>query len=415
MAVKIVAVVSKISSTSPQKKLPIPRHILPVIVFAQFAGTSLWFAGNAIAGDLQRTFGLAEGGTGSLTSAVQLGFIGGTLVFAVLSIADRFSPSRVFFACAMAGAFFNFCINWLATGLPSLLAFRFLTGFFLAGIYPVGMKISADWFAKDLGKALGWLVGALVLGTAFPHLLKAFGTSFSWKMVVAATSGLAVLGGALLFFTVGDGPSRNLARKFEWDAIPHIFRSGDFRAAAFGYFGHMWELYAMWAFMPLLLATYNEAHGTALPVALWSFVIIAAGSLGCVVGGYFSLKKGSPKVAFAMLLTSGICCLLSPLSFFFPSEIFLAFLVVWGFSVVGDSPQFSSLVAKTAPKAYVGTALTIVNCFGFALTIVSIQLLSNLQPRLTVNWWFLLLAPGAVFGLVSIARLLKSSLHFERQ
>ncbi|MBI1226748.1 MAG: MFS transporter [Bacteroidetes bacterium] len=386
---------------------PIPRHVLPVIVFAQFAGTSLWFAGNAIASELQQAFGLAEGATGNLTSAVQLGFITGTLVFALLSIADRFSPSRVFFACAIAGAFFNFCINWLASGLSSLLAFRFLTGFFLAGIYPVGMKISADWFAKDLGKALGWLVGALVLGTAFPHLLKAFGTSFSWKMVVAATSSLALLGGVLLFFTVGDGPNRSPARKFEWGAIPHIFRSADFRAAAFGYFGHMWELYAMWAFTPLLLIAYNETHGTSLPVALWSFVIISAGSLGCVVGGYFSSKKGSPKVAFAMLLTSGICCLLSPFFFMLPSAIFILFLLVWGFSVVGDSPQFSSLVAKTAPTEYIGTALTIVNCLGFALTIVSIQLLSKLQFQLAAIWWFLFLAPGAVFGLASIYKLLK--------
>ena len=334
----------------------IPPRILPVIVFAQFASTSLWFAGNAIAADLRQAFSLTAGATGNLTAAVQLGFIAGTLVFGVLSVADRVSPSKVFFACAMAGAFFNGCLNWLASGIESLLAFRFLTGFFLAGIYPVGMKISADWFAKDLGRALGWLVGALVCGTAFPHLLKAFGASFSWKMVVTATSILALLGGALLLFAVGDGPHRRPAPKFQWSAIPHIFHSPDFRAAAFGYFGHMWELYAMWAFTPLLLAAYNEAHGTAIPVALWSFLVIAVGSLGCVLGGYSSLKKGSPQVAFTMLLTSGMCCLLSPLLFLSPTWIFLPFLIVWGFSVVGDSPQFSSLVARTAPGEYVGTA-----------------------------------------------------------
>lgn len=374
-------------------------------MFAQFAGTSLWFAGNAIVADLRQAFSLTAGATGNLTAAVQLGFIAGTLVFGVLSIADRFSPSKVFFACAMAGAFFNACLNWLASGVESLLAFRFLTGFFLAGIYPVGMKIAADWFAKDLGRALGWLVGALVFGTAFPHLLKAFGASFSWKMVVTATSALALLGGALLFFTVGDGPNRRPAPKFQWSAIPHIFHSPDFRAAAFGYFGHMWELYAMWAFTPLLLAAYNESHGTDIPVALWSFLVIATGSLGCVLGGYSSLKQGSPKVAFAMLLTSGICCLLSPIFFLSPTWIFLPFLLVWGFSVVGDSPQFSSLVAKTAPSEYIGTALTIVNCLGFTLTIVSIQLLSKIQFQVGANWWFVLLAPGALFGLVSISKL----------
>lgn len=385
----------------------VPRHILPIIVFAQFAGTSLWFAGNAIAADLRQAFSLTAGATGNLTAAVQLGFIAGTLVFGVLSVADRFSPSRVFLACAMAGAFFNGCLNWLASGFESLMAFRFLTGFFLAGIYPVGMKISADWFAKDLGRALGWLVGALVFGTAFPHLLKAFGVSISWKMVMTATSVLALLGGVLLFLAVGDGPHRRPAPKFEWSAIPHIFHSPDFRAAAFGYFGHMWELYAMWAFTPLLLAAYNEAHGAAIPVPLWSFLVIATGSLGCVSGGYLSLKRGSPRVAFTMLLTSGVCCLASPMFFMSPTWIFLPFLLVWGFSVVGDSPQFSSLVARTAPSEYIGTALTIVNCLGFALTVVSIQILSRLQLQFGAAWWFLLLAPGALFGTVSISRLLK--------
>lgn len=376
-------------------------------MFAQFAGTSLWFAGNAISDDLRRAFSLAAGVTANLTTAVQLGFIAGTLVFGILSIADRFSPSRVFFACAVAGAFFNGCINWLASGVESFLALRFLTGFFLAGIYPVGMKISADWFARDLGRALGWLVGALVLGTAFPHLLKASGASLSWKMVVTVTSALALTGGALILFTVGDGPHRTPAPKFKWSAIPHIFHSPDFRAAAFGYFGHMWEVYAMWAFTPLLLAAYNAAHGTLIPVALWSFLVIATGSMGCVVGGYVSLHKGSPRVAFAMLLISGSCCLLSPIFFLLPAWMFLPFLLVWGFSVAGDSPQFSSLVARAAPREYIGTALTIVNCLGFSLTIVSIQLLAQIEYHVGVRWWFLLLAPGAFLGLISISRLVK--------
>lgn len=376
-------------------------------MFAQFAGTSLWFAGNAIATDLRQAFSLTAGATGNLTVAVQLGFIAGTLVFGMLSIADRVSPSRLFLACAMAGAFFNGCLSWLAVGLDWLLAFRFLTGFFLAGIYPVGMKIAADWFHRDLGRALGWLVGALVFGTAFPHLLRALGASLPWQTVVRATSVLALVGGALLFFTVGDGPHRKPASQFEWSAIPHIFHSPDFRAAALGYFGHMWEVYAMWAFTPLLLAAYNEAHGAAIPVALWSFLVIAAGSLGCVSGGYASLKMGSPKVAFRMLLTSGMCCLLSPMFFLTPTWIFLPFLLVWGFSVAGDSPQFSSLVARAAPSQYIGTALTIVNCLGFALTIISIQLLSKIELQVGANWWFLVLAPGAVFGLSSMSRLVK--------
>lgn len=382
----------------------IPAHILPVIVFAQFAGTSLWFAGNAIVGDLQQALHLQADAIGNITSAVQLGFITGTLVFAILSIADRFSPSKVFLLSALAGAFFNICVYWLADSLGLLLVFRFLTGFFLAGIYPIGMKISADWFEKGLGKALGYLVGALVLGTAFPHLLKTFSGSLPWGGILMATSALAVLGGMLLYFMVGDGPHRKPAPKFEWNAIPKIFAFEEFRSAAFGYFGHMWELYALWAFVPTLLATFNKLQETNMAIPLWSFIIISTGGLGCVIGGYISLKKGSSKVAFGMLLTSGIFCLISPLLFLLPTWLFLAALLIWGFAVVGDSPQFSTIIAQTAPKMYVGTALTIVNCIGFALTIFSIQLLVFLGNKISGEWLYVVLVIGPVLGLWSIRR-----------
>ena len=236
----------------------IPNYILPIIVFAQFAGTSLWFAGNAVVADLQQMLQLETDVTGDITAAVQFGFIVGTLVFAFLSIADRFPPNKVFLLSAILGAAFNLAVPFLATDLISLLSFRFATGFFLAGIYPVGMKIAADWYNKGLGKALGYLVGALVLGTAFPHLLKAIGQSLAWKTIIFGTSGLAVFGALLLFLFVPNGPYRKAGAKFEWNVIPKIFGFSQFRAAAFGYFGHMWELYTFWAFTPLITVSYTH-------------------------------------------------------------------------------------------------------------------------------------------------------------
>ncbi len=379
----------------------IPRHILPLIVFSQFAGTSLWFAGNAVIADLQQALQLGDyNALGDMTSAVQLGFIAGTFVFALLSIADRFAPTRVFLMSALVASLFNLGVFFLLDyGLTVVLLLRFLTGFFLAGIYPVGMKIAADWYAKGLGKALGYLVGALVLGTAFPHLIRAFSGDLPWQVVIVTTSLVAAIGGVLLFWLVPNGPHRKKGAQFEWNAITQIFKFPAFRSAAFGYFGHMWELYAFWAFVPQILALSQMTEPDHL--SLWSFIVIAMGSIGCIIGGYWSLKRGSAAVAKWMLLTSGLMCLLSPFLFALPQILFLLALLIWGFAVVGDSPQFSTLVARTAPKQYVGTALTIVNSIGFGLTIFSIQLLTYLTEVIDPRYIFLFLLPGPIFGLLA--------------
>lgn len=380
---------------------PRPRLLLLFIVLAQFTGTSLWFAGNAIMADLQRAYGLAPEALGDLTASVQLGFITGTLVFAVLMVADRFSPSKVFWASSWIAAACNIGVYFLAEGYYGVLLLRFATGFFLAGIYPVGMKIAADWYSTGLGKALGYLVGALVLGTAFPHWLKHQAQSFDWQDILFFTSGLAAAGGLLIGFLVGDGPHRRQGSRFDPRAIQQIFKVKALRQAAFGYFGHMWELYAFWAFVPVFLTYYQGQTGQEFSVSLWSFFIIAIGGLGCVLGGYASLRVGSRRVAYFMLLGSGLCCLLSPLGLSLPPWLLLLFLLLWGFLVTGDSPQFSTLVAQSAPKAYIGSALTLVNSSGFALTIGSIQLLNWAAAQGFQSWMFLLLVPGPVFGLLN--------------
>jgi MFS family permease len=382
------------------------KTILPIIVVAQFCCTSLWFASNAVMSDLVNNFGLTPSAVGQLTAAVQFGFILGTLVFAVLAIADRFSPSKVFLICALLGAVFNTGILWEANTLATILSLRFLTGFFLAGIYPVGMKISADYFEKGLGKSLGFLVGALVLGTAFPHLLKGITNTRPWESVMFSTSSLAVLGGLMIVVLVPDGPYRKQGQGIQLSAFFSIFKNQNLRAAAFGYFGHMWELYAFWAFTPLILKTYNDLHPqTNFNIPFLSFLIIGIGSLACVLSGYLSQAFGTKKIAFISLSLSCVCCLASPLLFATESEaIFIAFLLFWGMVVVADSPLFSTLIAQNAAAEIKGTALTIVNSIGFAITIISIQLISSLKISTDSNSIYTCLAIGPILGLLALSK-----------
>jgi MFS family permease len=382
------------------------KHILPVIVIAQFCCTSLWFAGNGVINDLIVNFNLAPSALGHLTSAVQFGFISGTLVFAILTIADRFSPSKVFFYSALLGAICNLGTVWEGQQLFSLLTLRFLTGFFLAGIYPVGMKIAADYFEKGLGKSLGFLVGALVIGTAFPHLLKQVTSNFPWEYVLITTSILAVIGGSLLVVLVPDGPYRKASQRADLSAFFKVFRNKKFRSVAFGYFGHMWELYAFWAFVPIMLQKYIQTHPeTSLQIPLFSFLTIAVGGIACVLSGYLSQIIETRRVAFTALFLSGLCCLMAPLIFKSGSEwVFISFLMFWGMVVIADSPLLSTLVAQNAPSDMKGTALTIVNCLGFSITIVSIQCINSLNSWIDSNFIYMILALGPLLGLLALKK-----------
>ncbi|GAB5409161.1 MAG: MFS transporter [Balneolaceae bacterium] len=375
-----------------------------MIVFAQFAGTSLWFSGNAIIDDLILKLNLLDMFVGFITMAVQSGFILGTLVFAFLNIADRFSPVKVFLACSVIGALANLGTIW-SSNFTEIMFARVFTGFFLAGIYPVGMKIASDWYNEGLGKALGYLVGALVFGTAFPHLLKYIGSEIDWEWVIIGTSALAVLGGILLLAMVGDGPYRKKFSgfKFDYKSVFKLFRNKNFRSASFGYFGHMWELYTFWAFAPVILTWYFKINnGTMMDVSLWSFIIIAIGGIGCAIGGHISLKYGSKQVAFTSLVLSGICCLLLPLSFDWNLYLFLGLLLFWGFSVIPDSPQFSTLVTQSCDTSYIATGLTIVNCIGFSLTIISIQLVNLIWASQFSVFVFWVMLIGPILGVISI-------------
>lgn len=382
------------------------KRILPIIVLSQFLCTSLWFAGNSVLPDLVSNLDLGPDYLGHLSSAVQLGFIFGTLIFAIFTIADKLSPSKVFFASSIIASLFNFLVSLDGINGTDILLFRFLTGFFLAGIYPVGMKIASDYFQKGLGKSLGLLVGALVLGTAFPHLVKSLTRSLPWKYVIYCTSALSIMGGILINAFVPDGPYRKSSKKFDLRAFLNVFKIKSFRAAAFGYFGHMWELYAFWAFVPFILQYYVSFHSIDINIPLWSFLIIAAGGISCAVGGFLSTKFNPKYIAAFALGLSGICCLLS--SFFISLEysyIFLCFLLIWGLAITADSPMFSTLVAQNSPQSSRGTALTIVNSIGFGITILSIQLLNFLSLSIQAEYLFLILGLGPIFGLILMSRL----------
>lgn len=384
----------------------VPRRILPAIVVSQFAGTSVWFAANAVMGDLQRQLGLPTAALGWLSSAVQAGFIAGTLVFALLMIADRISPRWVFLGCALLAALANAAVALPGAGIGLLVGSRFATGFFLAGIYPVGMKIASGWYQRGLGGALGFMVGALVLGTAMPHALRAIGASWPWREVVLWLSVFAVVGGFVMLALVPDGPHLARGARVKVRGLAVIWRDPRVRASAFGYFGHMWELYAMLVAVPAIISTYLHT-GPTPGVSAMSATVIAMGAFGCVVGGLLALRLGGAPVAATQLAISALCCLASPWMFGAPWWLFAGWLLVWGTTVAGDSPQFSALTAANSPRDVVGSVLTFVNSIGFAISIVTIEL--SVWAASRYGWPAVLpwLAIGPALGLWSMRPLLQ--------
>lgn len=385
----------------------VPRRVLPVIVAAQFAGTSLWFAVNAVMPDLQRELGWAASAVGTLTSSLQLGFIAGTLVFALLAIADRYSPRLVFLLCSLAGALCTVAAWWAVRDYGALLFWRAATGFFLAGIYPVGMKIASQWFTRGLGGALGLLVGALVLGSASPHALRGLsglGTKLPWPSVMLGVAVVAAAGGVLLYVLLPEPPhAPPRGPGLQWRALGSVWTDRRVRASVLGYFGHMWEIYTFWVLVPLLLSA--RLDGTALSLA--AFAIVGSGAIGCVAGGWVARKTGSAAVAGAQLAASGLCCFLSPWLIDAPGPVFALWLVLWGITVAGDSPQFSALTASNAPREAVGSVLTLTNCIGFAISIVSIELFTSLLPSRSLGSLLPWLGIGPLLGLWAMRPLLR--------
>lgn len=369
---------------------------------------SLWFAASAVTPQLRAFWGLTASEAAWLTTIVQLGFVCGTAVAALLNLPDILPSRTLFSVAAFLGAGANAAIL-AAPGYRSALVLRFLTGFFLAGVYPPAMKMIATWFRSQRGLAIGVIVGALTIGSATPYLVRAIPHVGLRPVVLTASVG-AVLAGILVTFGYRDGPFPFTSRAFSWTHVRDVVRVREWRLATASYLGHMFELYAFWTWIPAFLAASVAASAggrfrAPRLIALLAFTTIAIGGFGSVWGGLFADKRGRERLVTISLFMSGTCCLLSGFLFGGPIWVLGALAMTWGFFVVADSAQFSTLVTESVPTHAVGTALTLQTSLGFLLTMLPMQLLPIIAQRTGWRWSFAVLALGPVAGIAAIRRL----------
>jgi MFS family permease len=384
--------------------------MLAVVCVAQFLGMTLWFSATAVTPLLIDEFNISQAHAPWLTMAVQAGFVAGTLFSALSNIADSLNSRTLMFAGSLIGSTANAAVL-LAPGGGSVIALRFVTGASLALVYPPAMKIAAGWFRDGRGLALGFLIGALTLGKAFPHLLASlFGTQWRGPMLLASV--LAIVGGTLVLLVVRDGPYVTATTPFDPHAIRKILSSRGARLAILGYLGHMWELYAMWTWVVVFAWTSLTDSGVANVAAAGSmaaFLAIGSGAAGCVLAGYVADRLGKARVAMWAMIASATCAALTVVVYGGTPVLLYLLIMVWGFAVVADSAQFSALVSEHAPRNHVGTALTLQTCVGFLLTMVTIELLPRVADYTSWRWASLVLVPGPLLGAWAMYRLRRNN------
>jgi MFS family permease len=384
------------------------QRALTFIAGSQLLALTLWFSASAVAPQLEELWGLSSGQTAGLTLAVQIGFVAGALVLAVTNLADTIPSRTLFTTAALSGAVVNLGLLPLGEGdYAAAVALRFLTGAALAGVYPAGLKVMAGWFREGRGLALGVLVGALTVGSAGPHLIRGLG--FDWQGVVAGASLLAALSAALMWVVLEDGPYETPRQRFSLEQLGAVVRNRGFRLSTYGYLGHMWELYAMWTWTAAFLAASAEEAGRGdgfVPTA--TFFIIAAGGLGAWLFGRWADRYGRTRLAGLSLLLSGAAGLLTPLVFGLSPIIVVALFLVWGFAVVADSAQFSTMVTETSDDETRGTALALQTALGFLLTLVTIRGVPVLADAWGWQWAFPVLAIGPAAGIAAMVALKRS-------
>ena len=381
-------------------------HALKLLAVALILSMTTWFSASAVIPQLRGEWNLSDSAAAWLTIAVQLGFVCGALVSSLLNLSDIISPRHVILGGSIGAATANGLLE-VAGDATLGIPLRFATGFFLAGVYPPALKLMSTWFRKGRGIALGILVGALTVGSAVPHLVNGVG-GLDWRVVIYATSALTLAGGLVAEFAVKDGPFAFPRATFDPRQAGRVFANRGVRLASFGYFGHMWELYAMWAWFLLFFSDSSDVRGASVgsAAAYATFAVIGIGGLGCWAGGILGDRWGRTRTTALMMSVSGSCAMLIGLLFgSAPAWLVLFVGLVWGFTVVADSAQFSTMVTELAEQAYVGTALTLQLAVGFTLTIGTIWLIPVLESAFGWQWAFAFLAPGPALGVLAMLRL----------